>query len=112
MTMIDRGEGNTVKINFYLFWGVFVGIVCAVFWGATTIANLQAGLNNLQAGNAELKGLIIAQQVTVRDLETRVRQGETDSARDDARFESFQQSLAELKAGQRDVLAILRNRTE
>ncbi len=107
MTMVETGDG-AVRINATLLWTVLSALALLVFWGGTTIANLQGGQAATQASIAEVKGLIISQQVAVRDLEARVRVGEGSAVRSEARFESLTSSLNELKSGQRDIVEILR----
>lgn len=100
----DRG----ITLNKQLAWTMLVALISMVWWGATTINNLQRSIEVLTTALQENRVLITAEQVSVNIVEERVRNLEMGAGRLDARLEALSQSLDEVKASQRETNALLR----
>ena len=93
----DRG----ITLAKPLAWSILVSISTAVFFGGVTIASIGSSTQNVI-------DKLTAMQVISTQVEVRVRALENNASRQDARFEALKQSLDEVKDGQRETNALLR----
>ena len=93
----DRG----ITLAKPLAWSILVSVVGAVWFGGSTVASLSQSTQSVIA-------TLSAMQATSTQVEVRVRALENNASRQDARFEGLKQSLDEVKDGQRETNALLR----
>lgn len=93
----DRG----ITLTKPLAWSILVSVVGAVWFGGSTVASLSQSTQSVIA-------TMSAMQATSTQVEVRVRALENNASRQDARFEGLKQSLDEVKDGQRETNALLR----
>ncbi|TFL16445.1 hypothetical protein [Jannaschia formosa] len=105
--MIENSERG-ITLNKTLAWGMLLSLVSAVWFGGTTVADLQASTENLDAAIRETREVAAADRRTALQIEARVRALETNASRQDARFDALRQSLDEVKAGQQETNELLR----
>lgn len=93
----DRG----ITLNKSLAWTMLVSLAALIWWGGTTLANLQSATVMLTAALGENKVAIVA-------VEQRVRSLENTQTRVDAQFGGMRETLQEIKDQNRAIEQLVR----
>lgn len=98
--MIENSERG-VTLNKTLAWAMLLSLVSLVWFGGTTVSNLQNSTESLAS-------LLVDTRQTASAVEARVRALETNASRAGAEFHALRQSLDEVKQVQRETNELLR----
>lgn len=93
----DRG----ITLNKTLAWTIVSSLALLVWWGGTTLANLQSATTMLTAALGESKVAMVA-------VEQRVRSLENTQTRVDAQFDGMRETLQEIKEQNRAIEQLVR----
>lgn len=89
----DRG----LTINKQLGWSMLVVLVGLVWWGGSTLAQLQSATTALTAALQETRGLIANERTTAAQIEVRVRTLETQAGRTDEKLANILSAVTRIE---------------
>lgn len=89
----DRG----LTINKQLGWTILVSLVGLVWWGATTLTQLQAATNALTAALGEMRAMTAQDRTASAQMEVRVRTLETQAGRSDEKLANILSAVTRIE---------------
>jgi septal ring factor EnvC (AmiA/AmiB activator) len=105
--MIENSERG-VTLNKTLAWSLLVSLISLVWYGGTTVSNLQNATNSVSKTLADMRELNALDRRNAVELEARIRQLENNASRTSAEFSALKEGLDEVKQAQRETNMLLR----